>query len=74
MNLPPIPEEWRTDWHLAANLDELMGDDVLDVTVAGVLLHISNTKDGLSACSDARAYPVMVVDDEVFVLMSDARD
>lgn len=73
MNLPPMPEDWRTDWHLAANLDQLTGDDVLEVTVAGIVLHIANTTSGLTARSDERAYPVMVVDDEVFVLMSDAQ-
>lgn len=74
MNLPPIPEQWRSDWHLAANLEQLTSDDVLDVTVAGIVLHIANTKEGLTAYSDERAYPVMVVDDEVYVLMSDAQE
>lgn len=73
MNLPPIPEDWRTDWHLAARLDQLEGDNVLEVSVAGVELRISNTDNGLLARSEDRGYPVMVVDDEVFVLMSDAQ-
>jgi hypothetical protein len=74
MNLPPIPEDWRTDWHLAANLDQFSGDQTVDVTVAGIVLHMKNTEGGLTACSDERNYPVMVVDDEVFVLMSDGPD
>ena len=71
---PPIPEEWRTDWHLAAHLEQLIGDESLEVTVEGVALRITNSSDGLSARSAVRDYPVMVVDDEVFVLMSDAPD
>ena len=69
---PPIPEDWRTDWHLAANLDAFTDDQVLEVTVEGVALRLTNSSEGLSARSAARDYPVMVVDDEVFVLMSDA--
>ena len=74
MNLPPIPEDWRTDWHLAAHMDQLTGGEVIDVTVAGIVLHIRNAESGLVARSDDRTYPVMVVDDEVFVLMSDGPD
>jgi hypothetical protein len=74
MNLPPIPEDWRTDWHLATHLDQLTNVDAVDVTVAGINLRIRNTESGLIARSDERAYPVMVVDDEVFVLMSDGPD
>ena len=44
MNLPPIPEDWRTDWHLAARLDQLTGSDAADVTVAGILLQIHGCK------------------------------
>ena len=71
MNLPPIPEDWRTNWHLAAHLDQFTAGDAIEVTVAGISLHIRNAKSGLSARSDARAYPVMVVDDEIFVLLGD---
>lgn len=74
MNLPPIPEDWRTDWHLAAHLDQFADVDTVDVEVAGIALRITNAKSGLTARSDTRAYPVMVVDDEVFVLMSDEQD
>ena len=71
---PPIPEDWRTDWHLAAHLDQLTDDAVFEVIVEGVALSIVNSNEGLSARSEARDYPVMVVDDEVFVLMSDVPD
>ena len=71
---PPIPEHWRTDWHLAAHLDQFTDDESLEVSVEGVALRITNSSEGLSARSEARDYPVMVVDDEVFVLMSDAPD
>jgi len=74
MNLPPIPEDWRTHWHLAAHLDQFTASDAIDVTVAGISLHIGNAVSGLSARSDARAYPVMVVDDEIFVLLGDGPD
>jgi len=69
---PPIPEDWRTDWHRAAHLDQLPGDESLEVFVEGVALSLTNSRDGLTARSDVRDYPVMVVDDEVYVLMSDA--
>jgi hypothetical protein len=74
MSLPPIPDDWRTDWHLAAHIDQLASSDAVDVDVAGILLRIEYGESGLSACSDARAYPVMVVDDEIFVLLSDEPD
>jgi len=74
MSLPPIPEDWRTDWRLAAHLDELPGDASIDVTVDGIALRICNASSGLTASSDARDYPVMVVDDEVFVLLGDVPD
>ena len=74
MNLPPILDDWRTHWHLAAHLDRLTASDSLDVTLAGILLHIKNEESGLSARSDERAYPVMVVDDEIFVLLGDGPD
>lgn len=74
MNLPPIPEDWRTNWHLAAHLDQLPSNGAVDVTVAGIALHIRSEDSGLTARGDERAYPVMVVDDEVFVLLGDASD
>ena len=74
MNLPPIPDDWRTDWHLAAHMSDLAGGGAIDVTVAGTVIHVTNTDTGPTAHSDERAYPVMVVDDEVFVLMSDEPD
>jgi uncharacterized protein YbaR (Trm112 family) len=74
MNLPPILEDWRTDWHLAARLDQLAASDAADVTVAGILLHIRYEESALIARSDERAYPVMVVDDEIFVLLGDGSD
>ena len=40
MNPPPIPDDWRTDWHLAAHLDQLATNDAVEVTVAGISLQI----------------------------------
>jgi len=74
MNLPPFPDDWQTDWCLAARLDQFAASDDVDVTVAGIRLHIRNAKSGLTARSDERDYPVMVVDDEIFVLLSDGPD
>ncbi len=74
MNPPPIPDDWRTDWHRAVHLDRLTTSDTVDVTVAGIGLHISNDESGLTARSDERDYPVMVVDDEIFVLLDDGPD
>ena len=71
MSLPPIPEAWRTDWHLAGRIDELEGAGALEVTVAGIALRIVDEPSGLAAHGDGRRYPVMVVDDEIFVLLGD---
>ncbi len=71
MNLPPIPDEWRTNWHLAGHVDKLGAHGSLEVTVAGVSLQITNEAAGLNAHGDGRQFPVMVVDDEIFVLLGD---
>ncbi|NIM29103.1 MAG: hypothetical protein GTO67_16490 [Gammaproteobacteria bacterium] len=71
MSMPPIPDDWRTDWHLAAHVDDLAGGVAIDVTLGGIVIHLTHTDEGPAARSDERAYPVMVVDDEVFVLLSD---
>ena len=73
MSDPPIPDEWRTNWHLAGRVDAL-GEQGIDVTVAGITLHIRESESGLAAASGGRPYPVMVVDDEIFVLLGDAPD
>ena len=74
MNPPPIPDDWRTDWHLAAHLDQLTASDALEVTVAGISLQIRYEESTLTARSDGRVYPLMVVDDEIFVLLGDGPD
>lgn len=74
MNRPPFPEDWQTDWHLAARLDQLAAGGDLDVIVAGIRLHISDDSSGLTARGEERSYPVMVVDDEIFVLLGDGPD
>jgi len=74
MNQPPIPDDWRTNWHLAAHLDQLTASDAIEITVAGISLQIRYEKSVLTARSDARAYPLMVVDDEIFVLLGDGPD
>lgn len=74
MTLPPIPDDWRTNWHLAAHLDKLTAGDAVAVTVAGIALQIRYEESGLTARSEERAYPVMVVDEEIFVLLSDEPD
>jgi hypothetical protein len=38
MNLPPIPDDWRTDWHLAAHMNDFAGGGAIDVTVAGTVI------------------------------------
>lgn len=74
MNRPPFPDDWQADWHLVARLEQLTAAGGVDVSVAGTRLHISDEASGLIARSPERAYPVMVVDDEIFVLLSDAPD
>ena len=74
MNSPPIPDDWPTNWHLVAHVDQLAAGGVIDVVVAGVRVQIGDDGSGLSASGDGRAYPLMVVDDEIFVLLSDEPD
>ncbi len=74
MNPPPILDDWRTNWHLVAHLDQLATGGVIEVMMAGTRVQISDDGSGLTASSDGRAYPVMVVDDEIFVLLSDEPD
>ncbi len=74
MNQPPVPDDWRTDWHLAAHLEQLAASEAFAVTVAGIALQIRYEESALTARSDARAYPLMVVDDEIFVLLGDGPD
>jgi hypothetical protein len=68
MNPPALPEDWQTDWHLAAHVDQLPATGELDLVVAGTRLHIKDGDSGLSAQGAGRSYPVMVVDGEIFVL------
>ena len=74
MNQPPIPDDWPTNWHLAGRLEQLADSDAVQVTVAGVALQIRYEESTLIARSDARSYPLMVVDDEIFVLLGDELD
>ena len=74
MNQPPIPDDWSTNWHLAGRLEQLADSDAVQVTVAGVALQIRYEDSTLIARSDARGYPLMVVDDEIFVLLGDESD
>jgi len=74
MSPPPIPDDWRTNWQLVAHLDQLLSGGVIDVVVAGTRVHISDDGSGLTASSDARTYPTMVVDDEIFMLLGDEPD
>ena len=71
MNPPPFPDEWRTNWHLAGHVDQLGDGGSLAVTVAGITLEIASDVSGLSARGGGRQFPVMVVDDEIFVLLGD---
>lgn len=71
MNPPLIPDEWRTNWHLAGHVDKLEERGTFDVTVADVSLQITSDASGPSARGAGRRYPVMVVDDEIFVLLND---
>lgn len=72
MHGPPFPLDWQTNWHLVARLEQITADGLVEVTVAGTRLSISNEASGLIARSSERVYPVMVVDDEIFVLFGDA--
>lgn len=74
MSLPPIPDEWRTNWHLAGHLDQLTDGKPLEVTVAGTSMSVTEGASGLVARAGDRRYPVMVVDDEIFVLLSDVSE
>lgn len=74
MSAPPLTDEWRTDWHLVAHVDELPASDPMQVVVAGICLQVRNAASGLSVSSLERSYPVMVVDGEIFVLLSDEPD
>jgi hypothetical protein len=74
MSLPPLADGRQTDWHLAAHVDQLPARGQIDIIAEGVRLHITNHDSGVTARSDRRSYPVMVVDGEIFVLLSDERD
>ena len=68
MNSPPIPDDWPTNRHLDAYVDQMtVGDDV----AAGNRVQIGDDASGLTTRCDRRTYPVMVVVDEIFVLVSD---
>jgi hypothetical protein len=71
MNSPSIPDDCPTKRHLDAYLDQMTAGDVIDVVVAGNRVQIGDDGSGLTARCDGRTYPVMVVDDEIFVLLSD---
>lgn len=72
MNGAPFPDDWQTNWHLVARVEQVTSDAGVQVTVAGIQLTIRNEANGLIARSRKRAYPIMVVDDEIFVLLGDA--
>lgn len=74
MSPPPVPEDWRWNWHLVAHLDQLAGDGTIDVVVAGTRARISDDGSGLIASGEGRTYPLMVVDDEVFMFLGDEPD
>ena len=74
MSMPPFTDEWRMDWHLVAHVDQLPASGEIHVVVAGVRLRVSNGASGLTARADGRSYPLMVVDGEIFVLLSDEPD
>jgi hypothetical protein len=71
MNSPPIPDDWPTNWHLVAYVDQMTAGGVIDAAVAGNRLQIGDDGSGLTARCDRRTYPFMAVDDEIFVLLSD---
>ncbi len=71
INSPPILDDWPTNWHLVAYLDQLTAGGVIDVVVAGNRVQIGDDGSGLTARCDGRTYPVTVVDDEIFALFSD---
>ena len=74
MSQPPIPDDWRTNWQLVARVEQLASGGAIEVVVAGTRVQICDAESGLTASSDARSFPIMVVDDEVFVLLGDEPD
>ena len=74
MNSPPTPDDWPTNWHLVAHLDQMATAGVIDVVVAGARVQLGDDGSGLTASCDGRSCPVMVVDDEIFVLLGDESD
>ena len=74
MNPPPFAEGRQTNWHLAAHVDQLPARGQIDIIAEGVRLRIKDDDSGVTARSDERSYPVMVVDGEIFVLFNDERD
>ena len=71
MNSPPIPDDWPTKRHLVAYVEQLTAGGVIDVVVARNRAQIGDDESGLTARCNGRSYPVMVVDDEIFALLSD---
>ena len=65
---------WKERKDFQEALRELLLEQGIDVTVAAISLHIRESDSGLAAASGGRPYPVMVVDDEIFVLLGDAPD
>ena len=74
MKHPPMSDDWPGKWHLAAHLDQLTASDAIEITVAGISLQVRYEESALTARGDACAYPLMVVDDEIFVLLDDGPD
>ncbi|MDX1431593.1 MAG: hypothetical protein R3286_03995 [Gammaproteobacteria bacterium] len=65
-------DKWRIDWHLAGSLRTLGERGSIEVRVGELEVSVRDEDGRLVARSAGREHPVMVVDDEIFVLLSDA--
>jgi len=67
----PFPEDWQTRWHAAGSADALGEGEVRELRADGRVLRVTRIEGELSAASDGRELPVMVVDDEIYVFLGD---
>lgn len=65
-------DEWRTDWYLAGTLAALGEGRSLDVRLGDLAVTIADLEGRIVARAAGRELPVMVVDEEIFVLLGDA--
>jgi hypothetical protein len=69
-----MPGTWPTDWFLVANLDQISGGEEIEISVEGIRLRLRSDDGRLSAEGEEGNYPVMVVDEEIYVYLGDVGD